>query len=95
LCGVLRGTAAPDLHTGSLIGLLAASADIHRVIPPEHVGMTKQELHQRATQIGDADWPRGAVAEAVTNARKAALAASLAESAAVTAAVTAATTATT
>ena len=86
VAAVLGGTAAPDLRTGTLLGLTQAAGAVPAIFPPERFDMSKKDLIVRAKQVTGRDWASGAVSRAVHDAQVATMAA-------VTAAVTAATTA--
>jgi hypothetical protein len=86
VAAVLGGTAAPDLRTGTLLGLAQAAGAVPAIFPPERFDMSKKDLIVRAKQVTERDWASGAVSRAVHDAQVATMAA-------VTAAVTAATTA--
>ena len=86
VAAVLGGTAAPDLRTGTLLGLTQAAGAVPAIFPPERFDMGKKDLIVRAKQVTERDWASGAVSRAVHDAQVATMAA-------VTAAVTAATTA--
>src|SRR6185437_5343505 len=86
VAAVLGGTAAPDLRTGTLLGLTHAAGAVPSIFPPERLDMSKKVLIVRAKQVTARDWASGAVSRAIHHAQ-------IATMAAVTAAVTAATTA--
>jgi len=86
VAAVLGGTAAPDLRTGTLLGLTQAAGAVPAIFPPERFDMSKKDLIVRAKQVTERDWASGAVSRAIHDAQ-------IATMAAVTAAVTAATTA--
>lgn len=81
---VLAGTATPDLHTGSVLALLAAAGAVTKVYDPHRFGLSGRRLTKRAQEVGEQDWAAGAAAEAIRSAQ-----------AATNAAITAATVATT
>src|SRR5262249_21972519 len=90
VAAVLSGTTAPDLRSGTLLGLTQAAGAVPAIFPPERFGMRKKELVARAKQVTEGDWSSDAVNRAVRDAQAATMAA---VTAAVTAATTAATTA--
>lgn len=81
---VLAGTAQPDLHTGSLVALLAAADVITRVYDSRQFGVSGRELKKRAKAVGERDWAAGAAAAAIRSAQEAASAAMVAVTAATT-----------
>ncbi len=91
VAAVLEGAYAPDLRTGTLLGLSHATGAVPAVFPHERFDMSKKELVERAKQITDGDWASGAVGRAVHDAQAAAMAATIAAVSAATAASAAAT----
>ena len=84
---VLAGTARPDLHTGTLIALLAAIGALPKVYDAKQFGVSGHELKKRAKAVAEQDWAAGAAAAAIRNAQAATSAAMMAVSAATSAAV--------
>lgn len=84
VAAVLRGSTAPQLRTGTLLGLTVAAEAVPSVFPPDRFGTGKKELVARAREITEGDWASGAVGRAVKEAHAA-------TAAAVTTAVAAAT----
>lgn len=84
---VLAGTAAPDLHSGSLIALLAAADAVTKVYDRHSFGLSGRRLKKRAEAVGEQDWAAGAAAAAVKSAQEAMAAAMVAVTTATTAGV--------
>ncbi|WP_446664250.1 GOLPH3/VPS74 family protein [Flexivirga sp. B27] len=84
---VLAETAAPDLHSGSLIAPLAAADAVTKVYDSHSFGLSGRELKKRAKAVGEQDWAAGAAAAAVKSAQDAMTAAMVAVTTATTAGV--------
>ncbi|RNI20308.1 GOLPH3/VPS74 family protein [Flexivirga caeni] len=84
---VLFGTAAPDLHTRVIVGLLGASDLVTKAYRPADFGTSGRRLRKQARAIGAQDWAAGATAAAIESTQLATKAAMIA---ATTAAATAA-----
>ncbi|WP_265444467.1 GOLPH3/VPS74 family protein [Flexivirga meconopsidis] len=84
---VLDGTARPDLHSGSLVALLAAADAVTKVYDADRFGVSGRELKKRAKAVGEQDWAAGAAAAAIKSAQDAVLAAVIVSTVATTTAV--------
>lgn len=84
---VLAGIARPDLHTGTLIALLAAVGAVPKVYDAKQFGVSGHELKKRAKAVAEQDWATGAAAAAIRSAQAATTAAMVAVSVATSAAV--------
>lgn len=65
-----------DARTGALIALLSALGVVHKVMEPEAIGISRQEMEATARRIAEADWAAGAVRSAVDTLTAAIIAAS-------------------
>jgi hypothetical protein len=88
--GLRHRTCAPDLRTGTLLGLTQAVGAVPAIFPPERFDMGKKDLIVRAKQVTERDWASGAVSRALHDAQVATMAAVTAAVAAATAASAAA-----
>lgn len=78
VAAVLSGTSAPDMRTGTLLGLIRAAGAVSGVFAHEQFGLSKKDLAKRAQQITEGDWASSAVGRAVHDAQAAAMAATMA-----------------
>lgn len=92
VAAVLAEKSAPDMRTGTLLGLTYAAGAVPGVFAHEQFGMSKKDLVRQAKKITDGDWASGAVGRAVHDAQAATMAATMAAVSAATAASTVAST---
>ncbi|MDD7942967.1 GPP34 family phosphoprotein [Actinomycetospora lutea] len=63
----LRHGVTADARTRALISLLRALKAVHKAVAPESLGLSKQELNERAERIAEDDWVGKAVRSAINS----------------------------
>jgi hypothetical protein len=71
----LRLGATTEPRTGALVSLLVALDAVHKVVPPDSVGLTKKELKGNARRIAEGAWAAKAVRKAIESMNAAVVAA--------------------